>query len=94
MKTFAQIKNNVVINTILADTEFINSLLNKDDYKVLTRGGIGWTYDGTNDVFIAPKPYPSWLLDGSQDWIAPVAYPLDGKIYVWDEVSLNWIIQN
>jgi len=56
--------------------------------------GLNFSYDETSDVFIAPKPYPSWLLNGSHDWSAPVAYPADGKIYVWDEASLNWIIQN
>ena len=24
--------------------------------------GIGNTYEATNDVFYAPKPYPSWIL--------------------------------
>ena len=56
--------------------------------------GVNFLYDETSDVFIAPKPYPSWLLNGSHEWSAPVAYPADGKIYVWDEASLNWIIQN
>ena len=56
--------------------------------------GVGYSYDKTSDVFIAPKPYPSWLLNGSHDWSAPVAYPSDDNNYIWDEASLNWIIQN
>jgi hypothetical protein len=94
MTIYAQIVNGLVINVIVADQDFISTLQNKNDYKILTRGGIGWTYDETSDVFIAPKPYASWLLNGSHDWSAPVAYPADGKIYVWDEAFLNWIIQN
>ena len=95
MTTYAELnKNNIVKNVIIADQEFIDSLENKLDFKTLTRGGIGWTYDETNDVFIAPKPYPSWLLNASHDWQAPIDYPTDGKIYVWDETSLTWILEN
>lgn len=54
----------------------------------------GYSYDETNDVFIAPKPYPSWLLDASHDWQAPTEYPTDGKVYIWDETSLTWILEN
>jgi hypothetical protein len=51
---------------------------------------IGGSYDGVNDVFIAPKPYPSWSLDENFDWQAPVPYPTDGDGYVWDEVNRQW----
>jgi hypothetical protein len=37
--------------------------------------GIGYTYLPDRDVFITPKPYPSWLLDGNSDWVAPVPKP-------------------
>ena len=53
--------------------------------------GIGYTYDATNDVFYAPKPFPSWTLNESTWlWEAPVAYPTDGKLYKWDESITNW----
>jgi len=53
--------------------------------------GIGYTYDATNDVFYAPKPFPSWVLNESTWlWEAPVAYPTDGKKYKWDESITNW----
>ncbi len=53
--------------------------------------GIGYTYDQTRDAFIAPKPYPSWLLDESTCiWDAPTPYPDDGKKYYWDEDSTSW----
>lgn len=52
---------------------------------------IGYTYDATNDVFYAPKPYASWILNESTWlWEAPVAYPTDGKVYIWDEETTNW----
>ena len=53
--------------------------------------GIGYWFDRQNDVFIAPKPYESWTLDPiSYDWVAPVPYPNDGAIYIWDETSTSW----
>lgn len=53
--------------------------------------GIGYTYDQVNDVFYAPKPFNSWVLNESTWlWEAPVAMPDDGKVYTWDEATTNW----
>ena len=52
--------------------------------------GIGFTYDAVNDVFIVPRPYPSWLLDENFDWQAPTPRPEDGTLYQWDEQTLQW----
>lgn len=55
--------------------------------------GAGFTYDKTNDVFYAPQPYPSWILNTSTWlWEAPVPYPTDGKSYYWDEATLSWVL--
>lgn len=51
--------------------------------------GVGSSYDAVNDVFIAEKPYPSWVLDENFDWQAPV--PMPGDNYVWDEDTGAWI---
>ena len=54
--------------------------------------GIGYTYDRKNDVFYAPKPYESWLLnEDTWLWESPVPMPTDGKIYEWNEESTSWI---
>jgi len=53
--------------------------------------GIGYTYDATADVFIAPKPFASWSLDENYDWQAPIAYPADGKVYSWNEANQVWV---
>jgi len=54
--------------------------------------GIGFSYDHARDAFIPPKPYPLWLLNNdSCVWEPPVAYPLDGKPYFWDETAGNWV---
>ena len=54
---------------------------------------IGFVYDPINDVFIAPQPYPSWILNDNYDWVAPVEYPEKGNnnAYKWDEEKLSWI---
>lgn len=53
--------------------------------------GIGYTYDETADVFIAPQPFPSWSLDENYDWQAPIERPADGKNYSWDEANQVWV---
>jgi hypothetical protein len=53
--------------------------------------GIGYVYDATNDVFYAPQPFASWTLSQTTWlWEPPVAYPTDGKRYVWDEPTMSW----
>jgi hypothetical protein len=54
--------------------------------------GIGFTYDEGRDAFIAPKPFPSWLLDEATcRWVPPVARPNDGERHQWDEGTLTWV---
>jgi hypothetical protein len=54
--------------------------------------GIGDTYDSNRDAFIAPKPFPSWVLvEETCLWQSPISYPTDGKKYHWDEPTLTWI---
>ena len=58
--------------------------------------GIGYTFDpdrGTDGAFIPPKPFESWLLDEATClWNAPVPYPEDGQLYVWDESAGEWVV--
>jgi len=55
---------------------------------------IGGTYDAVNDVFYDTQPFPSWHIGIETNWLweAPVPYPQDGKIYNWDESTLNWVL--
>lgn len=59
--------------------------------------GIGYSYDSSKNKFISPKPYPSWSLNASDDWAAPVTYPNSVEIssktvYVsWDEANQKWL---
>lgn len=53
---------------------------------------IGDTYDSVRDAFIAPQPYPSWVLNETTClWEAPVARPVNGRLALWDEPTLSWI---
>lgn len=65
--------------------------------------GIGFKYDPVNNVFIPPKPYPSWILDtNTYRWKPPIPLPEDaltnprgpfnpsGVFYIWNEESINW----
>ena len=53
--------------------------------------GVGYQYDSVNDAFIAPKPYPSWLLDNTFNWQPPIPVPDNTLLkWIWDEEKLMW----
>jgi hypothetical protein len=52
--------------------------------------GIGYTYDYINDLFISPKPFPSWILNSNFDWEAPIPQPKNIST-VWDEDKGRWV---
>jgi len=54
-----------------------------------TYAGIGYEYNSAEDIFITPKPYPSWIRSGSF-WNAPIPMPTDGAGYSWNEDELSW----
>ena len=55
---------------------------------------IGDTYDAAFDIFIPPKPRPSWKFDYENAvWIAPIPKPLpeEGFVWLWSEDNLEWV---
>ena len=62
--------------------------------------GIGFTWDSVNEIFIAPKPYPSWVLNTTDArWHSPIGDApkdltaeeiADGTIYNWNEDAGTW----
>jgi len=59
--------------------------------------GIGYSYNAELDVFLPPKPFPSWILDNDEaNWKAPVPQPADmgmgegQKMYSWNEETISW----
>jgi hypothetical protein len=54
--------------------------------------GIGYFYDQANDVFYAPQPYASWILNtDTWLWEAPIKVPEENAGYLWDEQAQNWV---
>ena len=101
MSHFVKIdKDNIVTEGIVAEQDFINSGVVGDSFLWIQTSynhnfrkqyaGVGYTYDKVNDVFISPKPYPSWTLDASFDWQPPTARPDDDKEYEWNEDTQAW----
>ena len=55
---------------------------------------VGGNYDHVNDAFYEKQPFPSWTLNNTTFiWECPVAYPEDGNIYVWNEETQAWDLQ-
>ena len=53
--------------------------------------GVGYTYDSEIDAFIAPQPYPSWILNEETCiWEAPTPYPDSNDAYGWNEENQTW----
>lgn len=88
-KQFALIENNVVVNIIIADDEFIShqsgTWIEYNDSRP--------AYVGTelvDGVLVAPKPFPSWNLDSNYNWQAPIVKP-EGN-FVWNEETQSWVV--
>jgi hypothetical protein len=87
-------------NLLGADTNWVRTSYNNN---IRSRyASIGDKYDSTNDVFLSPSPFPSWVLNTSTwEWDSPVALPDDAGVddadnptesvtYTWDEGSTSW----
>lgn len=99
------VDNSVITNEDGVEVEqlgvdFLESLYNHRIWKQTSYSGsfrthfagVGWKYDGTLDAFIPPKPFESWTLNQTTHvWEAPVAYPTDGNVHVWDEPNQQWV---
>lgn len=105
MTYFAKVKNNIVQQVIVAEQDFIDTLPNPKEWYLTdiksfegvgyraNFAGIGYIYDEQYNVFYPPSPFPSWVLNKTTwEWEAPVPYPNDGKVYVWDEATESWIL--
>jgi len=51
---------------------------------------IGSSYKEGRDVFISPKPYPSWVLnEETTEWESPIPRPSD-TFHKWNEATQAW----
>ena len=66
MATFAIIENNIVTNTILADTLEDAQLITNStcvEFTETNPAGIGWTYDGTSFIELIDPNFVSEAMD-------------------------------
>lgn len=58
-----------------------------------TYAAIGFEYLEEHDIFVAPRPYKSWVFNMEQKvFLPPVPYPNDGKSYKWNEENVGWTL--
>jgi hypothetical protein len=52
----------------------------------------GQRFDGsiTYTIERSSQPHPSWVWSEG-GWVAPVPYPSDNSLYVWDESEQSWV---
>ena len=99
VNTIVVLNNELMVNGVeneIKGREFCHNLLGGEWIQTSYNGnirkqyaGVGFTYDKTADVFIAPQPFTSWSLDGNYDWQPPTPKP-EGNFY-WNEESLSWL---
>ena len=99
MAHFAKIIDGTVVDVIVAETqEWCEENLSGTWVQTSFNGnirfnyaGIGYSYDSVRDAFIPPKPFDSWVLnEDTCNWDAPIPYPTDGIMYMWDEETTDW----
>jgi hypothetical protein len=99
MFKFAEIENNIVTNLVIANN--LEDLPNTRTFIAVTNftgeASLNNTYDSSNNIFIIPSPYNSWLFNYStKQWEAPIPKPSDfGEIkYEWNEDNISWTVDD
>lgn len=55
--------------------------------------GPGYSWSPGLQMFVPPKPFPSWVLNVQTDaWESTVPIPDDGQRYRWNEDARAWIV--
>ena len=79
-----EVVSNDIATTEQAGVDFLKDLYKDNNARWVqtfddgTRGnyaGKGYKYNLSEDAFIPPKPFPSWVLNSSFKWEAPIAWP-------------------
>jgi len=73
-----------------SETQWVQTSYNNNFRK--NYAGIGYSYDPVRDAFIAPQPFPSWVINEDTClWEPPIPMPKDGGSYQWDEATVSWV---
>jgi hypothetical protein len=102
MAYYAKIIKGIVQQVIVAEADFFDTFIDtspgkwietfKDGSSRKNYASKGYIYDLTRDAFYRPQPYGSWTLnEDTCNWEPPVAQPNDGKDYIWNEATTNWV---
>ena len=102
---YAFIKDGSVVNIVIFDEptqELLDIFIAEHNIDQIIPCGdnqkavMGATY--SNEIFIGPKPYPSWILNEDYDWEPPTpnpsvftGVPATTELYNWDEDTVSWI---
>jgi len=92
-RIFAAIDGGIIANTFVGDDAFADLVRPEHDEVVEITDldplpGINWT--SHPDGFRSPRPYPSWVWNGTA-WEAPVPMSTDPGDWSWDEHAQEWI---
>lgn len=104
--------NNIVINVLSVPDEqehrgqeYLSENLGFDGRWIQTSynhkirknfAGVGYVYNEDLDIFMPPKPYPSWIINSELGiWESPIPYPQlkNNEICIWDEDKKTWKIE-
>ena len=97
VRYFAEIKADTVARVIVISSEtYAETLLGGEWVETFISdptknyAGVGYLYYPAKQNFSPKKPFPSWTLDAHCNWQPPTSYPIDGKLYQWNESTLSW----
>jgi hypothetical protein len=83
----------VFLNNLFGAATWVQTSYNGNIRK--NYAGVGYVYDSGRDAFIAPQPFPSWVINETTClWTAPTPMPTNDKRYQWNEATLTWIESN
>jgi len=90
MADFAVVKDNVVVNVVVAESEEIAESVTNLSVVPITDNvpGMNWTLE--SDGWRPAQPFSSWLWDGTK-WEPPVSHPATPGSWSWDENTISWI---
>lgn len=74
--------------------ELVNGLYFTDTFHITTLSEEEKISKKTEWLANHAQPFPSWIFNESNlSWDPPIPYPADGKEYLWQEKTQNWVTE-